>query len=266
MSTEVLRLRERHQALFDDIERDLAEYRSYGTLSRAQQLSRATGQQLNAQSPPQYFTGDLDAETVLVHLNPGGDLPVFDDFDPFASIEAYYDFHRRFGEHMYGQQSDRKHVSRFDSKQVRFLREFGVMSFVDERTEDDRYANLVRVLDDKLQLEMVPYSSSNFDLKGFSPDILRPLVFRLLDVIDAAPRKHVLFCSRVFERVLGQWVTQEHYFHLEKKDGTPEKMRSRFANLEIRHNGRIIQAGLCHSWPRQGLPMSSYGREVAIRY
>jgi hypothetical protein len=38
-------------------------------LSAAHRLTTATGQHFNADRLPQYFTGDLDAPVVLVHLN-----------------------------------------------------------------------------------------------------------------------------------------------------------------------------------------------------
>jgi hypothetical protein len=257
---------DRYGAFLVEIRRDFDEYANTRVLTRAIELSQATGQHLNHDQPPQFFTGDLDAEIVLVHLNPKDDLPTIDGSDPFAAFDDYFDAHRYFGERMYGPSSPRTHRSPFDLKQIRFLRELGVIDFVEERTEDDKYTNLQRVIDDKLQFELVPYSSQTFTVTGFTTEVLQPHLDRIMAVIATAPRRYVLFCGVVFQRVLSNSIIEQHTFRLQKKDGQLEKQRSRFANLEITYNGETIRAGLCHTWPRQGIPMPAYGREVARRY
>ncbi len=117
-----------------------------------------------------FFTGDLDASFVLVHLNPKqrdvtSDEPA--DFPlPFRSFEEYFDVCRHFGARMYGSESSRTHRSQFDLKQVRFLEPFDVIDFVEEKTREDRFTNLERLFDCKLQLELIPYGSNSFSAWG----------------------------------------------------------------------------------------------------
>jgi hypothetical protein len=210
-----------------------------------------------------YFTGDLDAEVVLVHLNPRQGLPapaVDADRGRYGGFEDYFDAHRRFGHHNYGAHSQRQHRSPFDHKQIRFLRPFHVIDFVDEATAEDRFNNLERVIDHKLQLELIPYGSPSLATTGFSAAQLAPHWTRLLDVVAAAPRRYVLFCGAIFEPIVRSYITDTHEFHLVKRDGSHTQQKARFSNLALQHDGGVIYAGLAQSYPRQGIPMGEYGR------
>jgi hypothetical protein len=48
------------------------------------------------------------------------------------------------------------------------------IDFVQEHSRQDRFTNLERVVDDKLQLELVPYGSAAFSARGFTPAALAP--------------------------------------------------------------------------------------------
>jgi hypothetical protein len=162
-----------------------------------------------------------------------------------------------------GRSSSRTHRSPFDHKQIRFLRPFGVIDFVNA----DQFLNLERVIDQKLQLELIPYASPTFFTTGFTPTILRPHLERLIDVIRARPRDYVIFCGRVFERLLPKSaIVAEHAFKLRKNDGSLERQTSRFAIVQLHVNGETITAGLAHSWARQGIPMRSYAERIVELY
>lgn len=259
-------MRGRYKDLIHEIEADLNDYKQLGYIRRAKELAETTGQYLNDDHLPQYFTGDLDSPVVLIHLNPKDDLPAFDTVSPAENLDSYLDAHSHFGSYMYGPESPQTHKSPFDAKQVRFLRQLGVLDFVEQQTAADRYLNLQRAVDDKLQLELVPYSSRTFDTAGFARSDLSSHFDRLRTVIGQVKRSYVLFCGSVFEPLVEDWIAQHHEFHLTKKDGTKEKQKSRFANLRISDGKETIRAGLCQSWPRQGIPMESYGQEVQARY
>jgi hypothetical protein len=59
---------ERYASLLSEVRADLEEFLATGTISRARQLTSATGQRFSAKRLPQFFTGNLDAPVVLVHL------------------------------------------------------------------------------------------------------------------------------------------------------------------------------------------------------
>jgi hypothetical protein len=261
---ELVHVQRRYQRLLDDIRIDLPELAANGRMRRALELSEASGEHVNHNEYPLYFTGDLDAAFVLAHLNP---KQVDNSAPQMASItvqtfEEYFDACRWFGARNYGPDAAAGYSSRFDHKQVRFLRPFGVIDFTGDTREDLR-----RMVDDKLQVELVPYGSSSFSGERFPPSALRPHFERLMSVICAHPRRYVIFCGAVFEKLLPAGsITRQHTFRLPKADGSLTKGRVRFANLEIDWEGERIRAGLAHSWALQGIPMTAYATEIAARY
>jgi hypothetical protein len=183
-------------ALLQSIETDLADLREHGRMRAAADLSFAAGQSFNTATLPQYFTGDFTAPVVLVHLYPKqADAADSVWTGPVPTLEQYLDAYQYFGRYKYGPDSPRTHRSRFDHKQIRFLRAFNVIDFVPVGDPDARYTNLQRCIDHKLQLELVPYGSDNFRLYGRAADALAGHFARLLDVIAEHERSHVLFCG-----------------------------------------------------------------------
>lgn len=259
----------RYAPLFDEIKRDCDELATTGSISAAVSLSKATGQHFNSTVLPGYFGGDLDSDVVLVHLNPKqvdervGYVDIGTDID---SVDKLIEAAIHGGSRMYGPDAPRTHRSPFDHKQVRFLRAMGALPFVDERTPEDRYTNLAMVLDAKLQMELVPYGSPDFQTSTFPLESLRPHFDRILRVIASAPRRYVLFCGRAFEPLVRRFIVETHVFRLQKNDGTPERSESRFSTLEIPYEGEQITAGLATSWARQGIPMRAYGERVRDLY
>src|SRR4051794_23928563 len=67
---EIAAYRPRYGAFLDDMKTQIEEFVSTGVIVRARSLASLTGQQLNHSQYPLFFTGDLDAGLVLVHLNP----------------------------------------------------------------------------------------------------------------------------------------------------------------------------------------------------
>jgi len=259
----------RYPALLDEMRTDVEELLDTGSMAAAQELAAATGEHFNHNEPPLFFTGDLDASFVLVHLNPKQrDVTSNEPANalPFESFEEYFDICRHFGARMYGPDSSRTHRSQFDRKQIRFLEPFGVIEFVEEKGKEDRFTNLERVFEGKLQLELIPYGSDAFSARGLTQDLLEPHYERLMSVITARPRDYIIFCGAVFERVMKPNITQWHHFHLTKADGSRTKGESRFANLRLPYGGEEIEAGLAPSWAQHGIPMSGYAEAVRDCY
>jgi len=261
--------RTRYETLLEEARRDYGELVDTGVMSRARELSVTTGEHFNHNELPLFFTGDLDASFVLVHLNPKqanntaakAERPL-----PVESFEEYLDTCRHFGARVYGHDSPRTHRSPFDHKQIRFLEPFGVIDFVEEKTKDDRFTNLERALDHKLQLELIPYGSDSFSGRGLTAEVLQPHYARIMRVITARPREYVVFCGAVFGRLFSPYIEEEHGFRLRKTDGNLAQQTSRFANLRLPYGGTEITAGLAYSWAQQGIPMKSYAEAVRDRY
>ncbi len=148
----------RYGPLLDEARWDFEELVETGVMSRARELSERRGDHFNHNELPLFFVGDLDAPLVLVHLNPkhaNNPAPKAERPLPVESFEAYFDGCRHFGARMYGLDSSREQRSPFDHKQIVFLKPFGVIDFDDESGREDRFTNLERAIDDKLQLELI---------------------------------------------------------------------------------------------------------------
>jgi len=187
----------------------------------------------------------------------------------FSSTDEYFEQFRWFGASKYGATSDGTHKSPFEHKQIRFLRPFEVIDFIDERAghRGNRLHNLELAIDRKLQLELIPYGSDSFSAADFvRRPLLRPHLDRILNVIAATPRRYVIFCGAVFAPLLSAHVVQEHQFGLVRTDGQPTRGSYRFANLVIPHGTQPIHAGLAHFVGDKGLPMTAYATEVHRRY
>lgn len=248
---------------------DITEFLETGQMQRAIQLKNQTGQHFNHNEYPMYFAGRLDARLVLIHLNPKQRNNCATKYEGkfwLPDVDSYMDYHTHFGQKVHDSNQTRRHKSPFDHKQIRFLRPFGVLPFVEERTPADRTTNLVHVIDEKLQLELIPYGSDMFSIQGFTPQILEPHLIRILNVISAAPRDYVIFCGRIFEDLFRDNITKRHTFTLTKKDGTPTKSHARFANLSFTYHGQAIRAGIATSFAQQGIPMGDYGAQCHARY
>ena len=77
---EIAAYRPRYGFFFDHIAAEVDEFVSTGSMSAARKLAAETRQPVNATRYPQYFVGDLDADLVLVHLNP---KQADDSIEPF---------------------------------------------------------------------------------------------------------------------------------------------------------------------------------------
>ena len=206
--------------LLDEAKIDVEQVLAGSEVERANLLSKVTGLPFESRQYPMYFTGDFAASLVMVHLNP----KLSDQMnDPgFTSFEDYVEGHQNFG-HIHWE-LDPNYQSNFDRKQVRFLRPFNVIDFLD--TADPRHdrSNPARAIDRKLQLELVPYASPDFSARDFSIDYLSHHFERVLDVITAFSHLYVLFCGAVFDDLFShgsQLVSRsEHRFHLPTVKGT----------------------------------------------
>jgi len=111
------------------IRADIEEFIATQKMEKARELKHATGHHFNHNEYPMYFTGKLDAELVLVHLNPkqqNNDAETYMGHLRWPTFEDYFSYHQYYGRHTYGPQTSRSWKSLFDQKQIRFIRPFGV--------------------------------------------------------------------------------------------------------------------------------------------
>lgn len=260
----------------DVMKNDFEEFHENRKIERAKNFTEMTGMHVNHNEYPAYFFGDLNAKFVLIHLNPKQKDNKSDEYEgklKYTDFKEYFNFHQNFGNFRYNNSISERSKSRFDAKQVKFIKPFNV---IDLDHEDD-YVNLEKVIDKKLQLELIPFGSDSFKTDVINPKILNPYIDLLLDTIIEQERDYIIFCGSVFETLLknylvsikGEVQKKDYKFKLLKGDGSTTKAHSRFSKILLEFNGRKIHAGIAPSFPRQGLTgklMEEYGRKCYELY
>ena len=138
-------------------------------MQRGIDLRERLGEPFRSDEPPQFFVGDLDAAFVLVHLDPKPHDAAWSHHLKASTLDAYALAQRWFGRDHYGSGASPWH-SPFDHKQILFVEPFGVIDFAVSGA-DGRSATRIRleqVIDEKLQLELIPYASSTASCGGTS--------------------------------------------------------------------------------------------------
>ncbi len=287
------------------IERDLAERLNGKRISAAVKLEEIA--HFSSLGLPMYFTGNRDAQTVFVQLNPGMNADIADerwDFDTkyFSKenfIEDYKESLRNYG------LRDRFRYDSFDVKQAAFLycwhdSEIGFPKNIDWNPIKDKKPNKTTeekakgkevlfklketswlyakecVLQNKLQLELIPYASQNFEIKDYNNPIWKEYIENLLDEIFRVPRTYVIFGGDVFEKLFSRFpymfqdVTKKEPIDLKglkKADGTDWKSQLNYKVVEIHYKDNDPQIALiAHAFPNQALGnafniMNEYGRQ-----
>lgn len=247
---------------------DFEELHKNRQMSRAKLLSEQTGMHVNDNEYPAYFFGDPQARFVLVHLNPKQQDNKSNRYEgnlKYANFDEYFNYHRYYGKIHYGKNTKKKLKSPFDLKQIRFIKPFNIIDFDDS---DNKYPNLEKVIDNKLQLELIPFGSSKFETTLIKGDPLKPYIETLLDTIISEEREYVIFCGKVFETLLKDYIVskKDYVFKLPKIDGSTAKNNSSFSKIIINFNGKEISAGIAKSFAQQGLNISEYGKKCYELY
>ena len=280
------------------IERDLKSLYDSDSIERADNLNVNTTEDVFCSNmEPMYFTGKLDAKTVMIMLNPGAEDKEYrfsekgsgkarnndkyryrEDYEDFSSyLDSYVCRHEKYGE------ADYERLDNFDLKQAAFLHDFenAEIDIPDRFWEsgiEARKEAKKNVLMQKLQLELVPYCSRTFQglfsskkkaLENFT--LIEDDIERLLEIITLYERKYVLFCSRQFQNI----------FNAAKEIGGSEicidigderkvesivmKSALRMCTVRIHYKQKVINAAIIHSFALQSLPnayakMRKYGK------
>ena len=254
--------------LFAEMRAEIAELHATRRLSKARELSSRGSARFNHNTYPVFFTGDLRSRLVLVHHNPMqrendattyvGDFE-FDDFDEYLA------HHRRLGHYRW--ELSEELPSLVHHKEMRFLRHWGVIDFLDAETSDAKRTNAARAIDQKLQLELIPYGSPRFPPDGLPPDALVPHYERVMRVVTAYPRDYVILCGAIFESLFAPYIVErdDHSFRLPTSTGV-SRVEYRFSNLALAFDGHTVPVSIAHHYASPGVPMDAYGQICHERY
>jgi len=240
------------------------QWNEKGYCEEAALLNDKIGKQYFDTASPHFFTGDINAEIVLVHLNPKRASENFCGRNTFCDFNEYLSHHVNFGKLHYGENSLRKHKSPFDHKQVRFLKPFDTLPF----KENDKYHNLEIVVDKKLQIELIPFGSPDFNYNIIGTNNIKPFIERIMVLLFSHERKYIIFCGKVFIELLKPYVIKQkaHTFKLTKNNGDFTIDDFDVINIQIEFENKTIIASIAPQFAKQGYPVSQYGEMVKNLY
>ena len=282
------------QELRDNIKTDLLSLLKHGYVKEARNLNTILGKgDLFAERcTPMYFTGNIDAKTVFVMLNPGSNTDIYDlKADSDIDIDILVNQHISSMEAYGSDERERMRIDNFDLKQAAFLYEFkdSGIEIPDFFTHKERVMSLLakeRVLTQKLQLELIPYASREFitlfdsyQSAMHNVPLIEKHINRLFDTIVTIKRKYVLLGSKQHYYIL--WALKSLKL---KEVELHEPVRIQIDGLKkavyfntaiVHHNNEPVQVGIPYSFPRRDLPnafekMREYGKccflEMSIRF
>lgn len=274
--------------LDDRIKQDLDDLYNNGIINAAQRLSMGmfgVKNKFSAYGLPGHYTGDRNAKTVMVMLNPGNDVGKANN--PInihnsllklgintASLHDFIDTYK-IGCNNFGE-IDRNRLDNFDIKQAVFLKSWsgcGVNNLNPFPTKKDKVAlRYVKenVLMQKLQLELIPYASSSFIIPSGKNSLLFPFLETLFDEIfnKKVERKYVIFCSDYFQKLFTEYdANNPGSVNFDVKKGKILFKNGNHAYctpIRIHYNSNSIKAVIAHTFPNKSLPnaynlMEQYG-------
>ena len=260
-------------------------------ISSAVDVSKAIKDRISYIGLPSYFFGNREANTVVINLNPGEAASICDDAwgkrtEGFGSsiesfVDSYLERQRTYGD-KHGITKSGKADS-FDVKQAAFLAPWegsgiGLQPNPNWDSEQCRMEAKTKVINNKLQLELVPYASAKFDINRNEISRFCPYIETLLNEIFSRERTYVIFASAKFEYLFKHYnkKTGTETFTFGKlynpkqslkqlHDGTEGKLRIKCRVIWIQYQGKKQQALIAHTFPSQGLGkaydlMQTYGR------
>jgi hypothetical protein len=171
------------------------------------------------------------------------------------------DFYSNYGKYVYGAESGQRFKSKFDQKLIRFLKPLNLLDI----NTTDVFQNLENVVDQKLQLEFIPFGSPNFDYTLIPQHRLDYYMELILDIITSEKRECVIFGGRVFSELLKSYTISKeiHRFKLQKVNGDWTKNEYEIEQIALNYNGKLFQAYIAPQFAQQGMPVEAYGKQLA---
>lgn len=269
--------------IFEHIRKDLFSLYENNVIEKADQINAAIGSKAFCENmPPMYFVGNLNAKTVLVMLNPGAEDRSFNFKNGYKSNFANFDqYYSDYLDSMinYGNR-DFERMDNFDLKQAAFLYHFNDSGieipenfWSSHELKKDAKRN---VLQNKLQMELIPYHSRTFSGLFDSASraqqnvhLVQNEIERLFNTIIETERQYVVFCSKQFYYIFNalsllnstKWDIINDVVH-RKQIG---KLTFSFNKGTFTYSNKTVHFGIAHSFASQALPnaidkMAEYGK------
>ena len=207
------------EKLDDRIREDLTFLFQGKEIERAVDLSRNMEMPFSTRGEPAHFFGDRNASTVMVMLNPGCDAKEADKkFKEVSknwnrkSLGAFIKSYKQTKIKGTKCESEKGKLDSFDVKQSVFLKSWYGCEIdfpKDYESKENKLKACECVLQQKLQLELVPFASRTFTLNANQRKYLIPYLNDCLEEIFSKERKYVVFCGRIFEQLFKDACTKK---------------------------------------------------------
>jgi len=264
--------------------KDLYELYHQDLISDAVSLDKAgiICSRFSTKGKPGYYTGDRNAKTVIVSLNPGIESNEADrvykniilpsnkwhpnQTQRWNGFSDYYDLFmdlsNKAGNYDIGR------LDYFDLKPAAFLKDWpnsGInipKDFPVNKDKDTYFETKAAAMNGKLQLELIPYASQTFSIKkGANYGLLFPYLDIIFDEIISKDREYVIFAAGVFEDIFKAY-NQAYGNVIDlsnpvqkttgplKNDG---RIKGRCKVIRITYNGNCFKAIIAHSYASHAL-------------
>ena len=236
------------------------DWQKNGFCCSAVKLNTAIGSEYFDTCNPHFYAGDLNAKLVMVQLNPKRELKDFNEKSTITQPQ-YFDFYSNYGKTHYGIERKENWKSKFDQKLIRFLRPLNLL----EINSTDIFKNLENVVDQKLQLELIPFGSTSFDYTKIPQHLFSEYIELILSLITSTERNCVIFGGRVFSKILSSYITSKEVFRfkLQKVNGDLTKNEYEIEKLTLCYKGKFFNAFITPQFAQQGMPVEAYGKKLA---
>ena len=221
--------------------------------------------QFSTEGLPLHFCGNREADTVFVMLNPGENACMADAM--FLAKTASYnrgsviDFIDSYKRDKTKVSLNRAMlVDPFDVKQAAFLKPWKASGIAFPKQFPSKCCSywdaVENCLNQKLQLELLPYSSSSFrtiDKKCMSSII--PFLENVFDEVIAKERRYVIFGSNKFADLFDYYndyckrrCIHNQIIYIKKRIKDSKKPNTFCSKIEVCYNGKTFNAIIAHSF------------------
>jgi hypothetical protein len=196
--------------LDDEVKGQLSELAQGGFISECRELNQLMGgsvtdkYKLCESVMPLHFTGKRDSRCVFVELNPQPQGLKFENSGPVFRMttcgakvppvitdkESYYKFCEDFGKYKLDNlRGVGRGYTNFERKQLDFL--WGFETRCVDKNVRFSTDDAIRVRQNKLQLEIVPYASQSFSFDHFNAEYIKIRMRKIGGIIKAYDRDYV---------------------------------------------------------------------------
>lgn len=248
-----------------ELEKEYSELVQTGKVQILEDVEKLTSKRFSYHNPL-YFSGNLSSKLAIVK------------FCSNSSGYSKLDCNEDFSEYQYKQQNLGKLFIKTESiddisdkyandiRTMNYSKPFQIVRLEGNTVQE----NLQKFVDEKFEIELVPYLSHDFSAKDFiqNYNVCKSLVDRTLSGVFSYPRQYVIFMGDCFNSILKEYISDsERFSFLLTSNMLPnQKFVASFNRITLNYNNTKIIAGIAESFYDENLDeimLEKYGRESA---